>query len=290
MEELKSCPVFREVAQLVQEVLHRRIENQPVRAAGLVAERQNLQQQINGWAQSLGRPDLNAAIRRELESRWGEANRRLSEIELLLQNDAELQRRQEFSVDPEELVARLNQLETVLGSDNATVANFELALHIDAIRCGSDGPVEMRTCKLGIVPDVVGLVRDAYGVDQTTSDDALPATRRRPRRRTRLALTSSGGVRSTEEQDQALDFALDPRRFAGLPERFFWVDQFQIPERLSWAESHADAVFKRWHTDGIPKSTLAKEFGVSIPTIRQAIRIALARRSSADGGSNQRQD
>ena len=76
-----------------------------------------------------------------------------------------------------------------------------------------------------------------------------------------------------------MEFALDPERFAGLPPQFFWTDTFQIGKRMTWPEAHAEEVYRRWKEDGLSKVRLAQEFEKSIPTIREAIRIAQRRQA-----------
>ena len=83
------------------------------------------------------------------------------------------------------------------------------------------------------------------------------------------------------ELEDSVYFATDPHRFAALPEHFFWVDSFSVPERVTWPEANAEKVFDRWQQGKVPKYKLAIEFDVSVPTIRQAIRIAQKRRSEA---------
>jgi hypothetical protein len=133
----------------------------------------------------------------------------------------------------------------------------------------------MRTCKLGVVPDVVELIRDANGsLHPSTSGTDDQATRpRRGRRRTRLALNGDDRKRRAE----LMEFALDPERFAGLPPQFFWMDSFDVPKRLTWPEEHAEAAYRRKQETGLPNVKLAAEFGVSLPTLRQALKLGRIR-------------
>jgi hypothetical protein len=70
-----------------------------------------------------------------------------------------------------------------------------------------------------------------------------------------------------------MEFVLDPDRFAGLPSSFFWTDSFQVPERTTWPEDHADEVYQRQQESGRSNVALALEFDVSIPTLRKALKI-----------------
>src|SRR6185312_10107759 len=67
--------------------------------------------------------------------------------------------------------------------------------------------------------------------------------------------------------------SLDPERFAGLADGFFWSDDVTVERTLSWAEANAEAVAQA-RSRGRTHEQLADEFGVSIPTVRKALRIA----------------
>jgi hypothetical protein len=92
-----------------------------------------------------------------------------------------------------------------------------------------------------------------------------------PRRRARLRVDESehGGV----DLSDALYTAADPNRFAGLEERWFWTDVFQIPRRKSWAEENAVEVAAA-RAAGLTMEKLAEQFGKTVPTIRAALRFA----------------
>jgi hypothetical protein len=279
MDEIEKSPVFREIVALVEQQLTTNANNQPSRKDALVAERKLLSDNIRGWAQSLGRPDLPDTIRRNLEEEWQVASDRIAELDRMVTDDELLQQSAEHLVDPEDVKARLKRLHEALQGDNATVANLQLALHIDRIECNGDGLVSMRTCKLGIVPDAVDLIRSTLPSLHKTdgADEIGPLVRARRRCRPALGEYDDGSM----ELEDSVHFATDPHRFAGLPENCFWVDTFTVPERVTWPEANAEKVFDRWQQGKIPRYKLAIEFGVSVPTIRQAIRLAQKRRSEA---------
>jgi hypothetical protein len=167
---------------------------------------------------------------------------------------------------------------------------MELSLHVDRITCHADGRVEMRMCKLGALPEVVDLLCDvAYSSNSqlaTSSDQLVSGDRRRrrgPRRRGRLRTTDLDAA-SGEDPREVADFAADTHRFDNLPDQFFWVDEFRIPTKISWVEQNAEGVLRR--RDEIEKETgkrpsqnvLAREFGVSRPTINTALEIATGKR------------
>jgi DNA-binding CsgD family transcriptional regulator len=171
------------------------------------------------------------------------------------------------------VVDRLNRLGDVLASNNATLANLELSMHIDRVTCYADGKIIMRTCKLGALPSVLEQVvqedRPARSPRTSTDDDraALASLRRRPR----LRVDSSG--EDGEDVRAALDAASDPDRFAGLDDRWFWEDTFQVPRKKSWAEEHALEV-AQLRAEGLTLEKLRDQFGKSVPTIRKAMRYA----------------
>ena len=73
----------------------------------------------------------------------------------------------------------------------------------------------------------------------------------------------------------------DPEQFADFDEQWFWVDHFQMPDNRCWSEENADQVARVRAEEGQSLAKLAKRFGVSIPTIRRALRIAGARLTMA---------
>jgi uncharacterized protein (DUF433 family) len=164
-----------------------------------------------------------------------------------------------------------------MATNNPTMGNIELSLHIDRIDCFSDGSVAMRTCKLGSLADVVPLlVTD----DDTATDCEVKrevhhdgTTQVTPRRRARLRVDHDVG--DTEYLQAAADMAADPNRFSGLDDQWFWEDVFRIPERQSWAQQHATAVAEA-RTKGWTMEKVAAHFGKTVPTIRAALKYACA--------------
>ena len=77
--------------------------------------------------------------------------------------------------------------------------------------------------------------------------------------------------------------ATDPHRFDALPDDWFWIGEFNIPEKSFWAKKNAAKVKARFDELAKPGKkvslkAIAKEFGVSRPTITRALDI-----TSADG-------
>jgi hypothetical protein len=281
MDDLSKNPVFLEIVELVRKEAARQVDQRPSRTAALEEEKRQLSRQIAGWEQSLGRPDLDQAVRRSLEGTWAEANRRLGELDQELAAELVMEQRRQVDIDPDDVARRLQELHQALAGDNATAINFELALHVDEVRCSRDGNIEMRTCKLGIVPDSIELVRNGNGgpAAELNGNHAGHRQGSRARRRTRLALQGE----DRQAKAELMEFALDPQRFAGLPAQFFWTDSFQVPRRVTWPEAHAEEVYRRWK-EGTSKTRLAVEFKKSVPTIRAAIKVAQRRENgNAEG-------
>lgn len=103
------------------------------------------------------------------------------------------------------------------------------------------------------------------GLPDPTVDTVENGGKVKPRRRGRLRIDDLSA-------DAGLDLgvpdtALDPDRFAGLPEQFMWEESFCLPRRLSWAEEHATEVAQA-RAEGLTMESLAKRFGKTVPTIR----------------------
>ena len=151
-------------------------------------------------------------------------------------------------------------------------------MHIDKIECFSDGRVKSRICKIGSSPLAIQWFggNDDSEVDGQ-SEVAVTSHKVKPRRRALLRLEAEDG-----DHDALLDrmhTATDPDRFAGLPEHWFWVDEFQMPLKTSWVHQNAQNVLDRYNevqaTGKTPSlNALAKEFGKSRPTISRALDIA----------------
>jgi DNA invertase Pin-like site-specific DNA recombinase len=233
----------------------------------------NIQGQVKGWSQTLANPDLDQSVRVVVEGDMKVAIDRKREIETLL---SELEQRGVMTdqlADEAAVLQRIDRLDEVLGSQNPTRVNLELSLHIDRIDCYKDGRVDMRTCRLGALPGFRDLLQgsggESGGVAEAGQTDKI-VPRRRARLRTDEPVTGNGELKA------AAEFAADPNRFSGLSEDWFWTDTFQIPVKKSWAEEHAEAVFRRRQEARLSFAKLAKEFGVTPPTIRSAIDAYLA--------------
>ncbi len=233
-------------------------------------ELRQIEENIQGWNTSLAKPKLPDAVREAVEQQWQAAVERKSEIE------AELAQLMHDGVQAEELVeleqvaSRVARLADVLAADDPTRGNLELSLHIDRITCFRDDRVQLRMCKLGIIPDAVELL--ATPTMKATVNDKSIVGAARARRRAKLRVVEDD--LEVDLRAQA-DFVADVDRFAGLGDEWFWIDEFTIPATLSWAELHAEAVFQRRQAERLSYAKLAAEFGVTPPTIGAAVRAYL---------------
>ncbi len=281
---------FPELMEKIQAELVRLESDRHNQEPDLEREREALHAKIAGWIMSLANRDLDLKVRRAIESESASAQKRIEEIdEAILVNESREQRACD-AVDADAVLQRLRMLSDVLANYGPTRANLELSLHIDRLVCYSDGRIEMRTCKLGALPEVAELLLDLKPnresqscVANGQSGQAKGTRGKGPRRRGRLR-TSDCDDSGTSNFREIADFAADTYRFDGLSEDWFWVDEFRIPVKRAWVEENADAVLQRY--EEIERSTgmkptlndLAGEFNVSRPTIRTALDIATGKR------------
>jgi AraC-like DNA-binding protein len=258
----------------------------------LEVERDALRLNIQGWMQSLANPNLNSEVRNSLEAEWAAAEDRIQQIEQVFSKAEHRDDIAKQVLDESEVIKRLLALSDVLANNNPTRGNMELSLHIDRITCSPDGNVELRLCKLGSLPNVIQTLAEMKPNEDSQlliniGQNPYQKNPRRtgPRRRGQLRITDDAGDTNAKE---VANFIVDPNRFANLDEKWFWIDKFQIPVKLSWVEQNADAVMRRCQeletATGKPPSlnTLAREFGVSRPTIKTALDIATGKKPSRE--------
>lgn len=239
----------------------------------LQQERDSLISKKKGWLQSLAKRDLAECIRSEIESEWQAAEQRLTEIEAELAelNSARLNLDQQISTD--DVLLRLERLPDILARNDPTAGNLELSLHIDRIECNSEGNVQLKMCKLGVLPEAIDLLAAANtNSDQHEKVGDAASKKSVPRRRGRLKVDSLAP--DSYDVISLTEFAADTNRFAGLSDDWFWVDEFQLPgKRSSWAEANAPRVAEL-RKQGKTEEKIAEELGVSIATVRKSLRIA----------------
>lgn len=261
-------PLIDEVERELAQLAGQRHDQGPA----LLHEHDRLQTEIDGWSQSLAKPSLDPSLRAAIESNWSAALHRQDEIQALLAEQDGQQKVMERMLAPGQVVERLNRLAEVLACNNPTRGNLELAMHLDRIDCFVDGKVVVRTCKLGMLTGVAEIlaVHDLPAEGDARSAEGHLPKKSKPRRRARLRTEDGGGITS-EEFKAAAYMAADPDRFADLPEKWFWVDEHQMPAREApWYIKNSEAVYRRRQEAELANWQLAEEFGVSEPTIIRA--------------------
>ena len=271
VRDVESLPWFPELVSQIQVRLEDLTAERHQQRPALQKELEELLAKVKGWSQSLAKPDLDPTLRAAIEAQWSEALERQQEIEQSLAEEDAKRSNLAQTFHPQQVVDRLSRLENVLASNNPTLGNLELSLHIDRIKGFPDGRVVMRTSKLGALTGTANLIRGVNGdcCLEETSPGGEAVDRVPPRRRARLRVVDS----TDDDLKAAVDVAIDPHRFAGLNDSWFWEDIFQVPEPTCWAEQHAAEV-ARVRATGLTMEQLASHFGRTPPTIRSALRYA----------------
>ncbi|MFL5330266.1 MAG: hypothetical protein ACJ8C4_15300 [Gemmataceae bacterium] len=270
-EQLEKSNWFSELLGLINVAVQRRSNTLPDRRSVLHDEALQLKSQIRGWSLSLANNELSPMVRRRIEVDMGNSLTRLTDIETEIEHQNALAANSTIEISTNDVADRLNRLADTLAAEDPTRTNLELSLHIDRVIAFKDGRVVVRTCRLGALAEAIDPLVDSPA-RSTQHLSAADGTRKSiPRRRARLR------VSSFDEDGNCLDdaayFVSDVHRFAGLGPEWFVEDVFQIPEPTFWAKENAAAVGSR-RKAGLTHQELSKEFGVSPPTIRHALRIA----------------
>jgi uncharacterized protein (DUF433 family) len=211
-------------------------------------------------------------LREAIHNDWLVASDRKQALEAVVDEDRHKAEQIEELLDPKQVICRLKRLADVLAGDNVTLGNLELSFFIDRIDCYADGRVVLRTCKLGALVDSVSQFVDHSRYVQPATQGSNGTHVARPRRRARVRIDDE--LDGREDARAAADMAADPNRFAGLPEEWFFHDEFRIPEPTFWSREHAAEVAEK-RAEGMTHEELAAFFAVSIPTIRKALKLAL---------------
>jgi uncharacterized protein (DUF433 family) len=109
-------------------------------------------------------------------------------------------------------------------------------------------------------------------LNRRTWDTSMPSriTQVRPRKRGRLRIPNLSAAANSEAE---VNTCLDPDRFAGIADAFFWTEPLLIEREKCWAETHAAEVAAARATR-MTHEKLAEVFEVTTPTIRSALRYA----------------
>ena len=116
------------------------------------------------------------------------------------------------------------------------------------------------------VVNAIGLVGVNNKVVETNDDPQAC----KPRRRARLSASSD--LYSTWDLESLAHWATDPHRFGGMDDCWFEEITFIRRPQQSWSEEHAIPVCEA-RMAGMTHQRLADHFGVTVPTIRKALKI-----------------
>lgn len=269
-----------ELLQLVQHELERCRQEQPDHAAAVGQELHELERQLAGWSITLADPQLPTVVRADIVAKYEQAKKRQHVLEQAVITRRALQEHVQQMLDPRQVFVQLQNLADVLASYNPTLGNLELSKHIDRIVCHPNGTIELRGTLLGLFEGAVELLsRPTAGQGNAEETPTEPSGCRpvTPRRRGRLRIPDL--VTDQAAPVGEVDSTLDPDRFVGLPEPFFWVETFVLPRKHCWAEEHAVEV-ARLRANGLTMGALARHFKRTVPTIRHALRLAAAAEES----------
>ncbi len=269
---IQSLPWFSTLLADVERELERRQGQKNSRRPNIEKEIQQLDSKIKGWRLSLGNPDLDSSVREIIEEDLRVAiSEKCNKEFLLAEADAEAQQAERF-VDPQLVVDRIDRLANVLGTKNPSLGNLELSMHIDRIDCFPDSRVILRTCRLGVLADAIEMfaVKDLKPSGAKSTDGA-DSSRVKSRRRAKLRIDDwdpkNGDV------NVARQWAADPNRFEGLGDEWFEEQEFFIPEKM-WPYKEMAIEVATQRLAGFTHEELAEKFGVTVPTIRKALRHA----------------
>ena len=260
------------VDEVRAELLHLSEHSQD-RRPHIAQELADVKSRIAGWIQSLANPDLSVTVRRHIEQDFNEAALRQGQLEAGLAGlDHEVRRSDEL-LDVNAAIDRLRRLDTLLGQANPTALNVELARHVERISVQPDGSVIMRTHRLGLFEGLTATLAIPAGNGSSSQTDA-PGVGGNGMVKPRSALLARNvpGLSMIDGSTASSDSA--PLAFVTLPDK--WVDEVVVrtPKRHTWAHLRAAEVQRKRHETSWSHRKLAGHFGVTIPTIRHALRLA----------------
>jgi hypothetical protein len=279
VEKLSWLP---ELFAAVRQHVEQNRERQTDRGPALEQELQELDDLVVGWTQSLGKPNLSPAVRAQLESELERAVMRQDQIRQEQAAHLAAGQRADDVLDVDQVVDSLNRLDDVLARGNPAAANIELSMHINRIECHSDGRVVVQTCKLGALAGAADLLKSESVAPVQLAPAAGPVEQApRQRRRPRLRVTDDDlpGI----DADEAAWVAADNYRFAGLGPEWFWLDEFRLPEKKSWAEENAAKVAQLRQETGWSLSRLAEHFDMGRNSIHRALLFAKKQEEEKNG-------
>lgn len=262
----------------IRQAVSEHSELNPERRAAVQLEIDECEPLIKGWARTLADPNIPSAVRADICERYRATELRKEELQATLCGEEALLALVERGIDKKRVLECMARLETILGGDNATLINLELTRHIDRIECSSDRRITIRGTWLGMFEGIVQLLRFWNRENHRESSQCMTGMVK-PRRRGKLRVDTLSAQGKDLVGD--LDTALDPERFVGLPDEFFWIETVALHCKLPWAQEHAAEV-ARLRMQNWTISKLADYFGKTPPTIRSALSYASKMEEFAD--------
>lgn len=269
----ESCATPSWLHELISELraeFARRAEGQQDARPLLERELGDIESRIAGWSQSLSKTDLSTAVRSHVEEQFGGAITRKQEIEAELVNLDHQSHHLEQKLDVQLAIDHLLRLDETLERRNPTAINIELARHIECILVHPDGRIVMRTNRLGVFDGLTELLATPAEKEITAAPADSPKFVVSPRRallpRNTASCLADGGPSVPEPNPMPIDVKL--------PDRWIHEEVFRTPRFHSWSTVNAGAVQAKYEETGGTKKRLAEFFGVSTPTIRNALKKA----------------
>jgi DNA invertase Pin-like site-specific DNA recombinase len=263
---------FPEMVELVQQSVDAMSQAKPDMVAAKKEQIAKIEAKLQGWQTTLGQPDMPASVRADIIKQYDEAKVEMIGLQSELNEIEAAGQQLSRVVDPHAVLERLQDLDQLLSEDNPTLLNLELCKHIEEIRIDRNGKVVMRGTNLGVFDGGIELL--SLCNDGTTSDPDVVKGRGfdkvRPRKRARRQVSSLTGKKDVSDVDAHR--ALDPERFAGLPDNFMWEEVFTIAPWQPWYKAYADRIYSEWlKVRNI--SELARRHDKTNPTVRRALNL-----------------
>jgi DNA invertase Pin-like site-specific DNA recombinase len=268
-------PWLSQLLALVRQEHQRRQADAPNQEAADQEELRQLERQMGGWAMTLANPQLPAAVRADIELRYAQGKERQHKLQARAARVKD--ERARYGAAAREVVAALRELAEVLSAFNPTLGNRELGKHIEVILCGPDGRVELRGTQRGVFEGtIVQLSRRSEGqaARRSGASEHAPVV---PRRRGRLRVPQLSAEKMAPVGDDDLEGNEGPD--AELVEQIDWAETPVLEPTPSWSAQHAAEVAGK-RAAGLTHAQLAAHFGVSVPTIRKALQLALQGRDT----------
>jgi DNA invertase Pin-like site-specific DNA recombinase len=246
----------------------------PEKTAERLRQVADLEEQIRGWSQTLAKPQLAAVLRQDIEQRYEAALALQQELQRQEAEDEAAERQLRKALDLDSVRGAMVEFVENLDRLNPTLQNLELSKHVEAIWCDAADAIELRGVDLGFFEgamDFLARTQNVASGPAVASDSKYSPVVPRVRGRLNVPnLTAEPGLLGLAD-----DTCLDPRRFAGLPEQFFWTQSIELAPKVWPGEAKADQIV-HLRLKRLTHPEIAEKVELSIPTVRKMIRQAEA--------------